>query len=377
MKSNLNILHLIDSGGLYGAENVIINLSTCLKKRGHRSVIGSFLYDGKPKQEVGVRAADLGLDTAFFYMNNKIDIAVVTKIARYCKQNGIQIIHSHGYKPSIMCFVINLIYGIPYVVTCHLWYLRNLRLRIYAYLEKLTMFKAKAIIGVSQDIVNRLEKVGVPSKKLSLIHNGIDVDLYSKVEASSAIELRNRLGLQKNSFIIGSLGRLTEQKDYKTLVKAASEILKEENDVEFIVAGEGHLKKELISLTKQLEIETKFHFVGFQKEIPCLLTLMDIFVLSSLDEGLPMALLEAMAAKRPIVTTAVGAIPTLITEGVNGRIIHQKNAMHIKNILLSLKIDSEQRTQLAKSAFNLVNSMFSNDQMTKNYLDIYAPILSH
>lgn len=139
-------------------------------------------------------------------MKNKIDLTCVKKIARYCQANKIQIVHSHGYKPSLICLLLKLLYKIPYVVTCHLWYLKNLRLRIYTFLEKLCMLKAESVGGVSQDIVDNLIEVGVPARKLTLIHNGIDVEALSRIATDTDIDLRHKLSLQQGSFIIGSLG---------------------------------------------------------------------------------------------------------------------------------------------------------------------------
>lgn len=375
MKSKISVLHLIDSGGLYGAENVIINLSTGLQNRGHRGVIGCICYTGKLKPEVGMRAEELGLDTVFFEMKNKIDFTCVEKIAHYYKENKIQIIHSHGYKPSFICFLIKLFYRIPYIITCHLRYLNHFRLKVYGFLEKLFMFKAEAVVGVSQAIINDLKRAGVPSKKLILINNGINTEMLSRSSKGSLKELRQKLSLEKDSFVIGTLGRLTEQKDHKTFIKAASELLKEELDVEFIVAGEGHLKNELISLTKKLGIDNRFHFIGFQKEIPSILKLMDIFVLSSLDEGLPIALLEAMAARRPIVSTAVGEVPHVIEDGVNGKLFKKSDFVQFKNNLICLKRNSDLRKKLSINAFCLVREKYSNEKMAEEYIKTYNTVL--
>lgn len=374
MKSKMRILHLIDSGGLYGAENVIINLSIGLRKNDCDSIIGCFTYKDGIESEVGSRAKSLEVETVFFRLRNKIDLTCVTKIASYFKKNNISVVHSHGYKPSLICLLMKIFYNIPYVVTCHLWYIRNVRLLVYAFVEKISMLFAENVIGVSEEIVNNLEKARVPRKKLRLIDNGIDTELYSKIEIIDEQKLRYELGLKKDSLIIGSLGRLTEQKDYKTFVRAAAEVLKEREDVEFIIAGEGHLRSELVSLSKLLGIEHRFHFLGFRNDKMNMLRLMDIFVLSSLDEGLPIAMLEAMAARLPVVATRAGAIPKVIKNGENGMLIEKGDFKQLKESFVLLINDDKKRATFGKKAYNTVKKRYSNDQMAAKYMDVYKEI---
>lgn len=375
MKSEINILHLIDSGGLYGAENVIIHLSVGLNENNCRSVIGCFSYKNKPKPEIGLKAESIGIETVYFKMRNKIDLTCVMKIAEYCKKNKIAIIHSHGYKPSLFCLLLKKFYKIPYVITCHLWYIRNIRLSVYTFLEKIAMFFAECVIGVSGEIVSNLEGALVPRKKLRLINNGINTELCLEVGDHDELMLRKELGLMDKSFIIGSLGRLTEQKDHKTLLKAASKILEEMNNIEFIIAGEGHLKTELIAMRKELGIEDRFHLLGFRRDKVLLLRLMDTFVLTSLDEGLPIAMLEAMASRLPVVVTGVGEIPKVITNGKNGILIECNNIPQLEHALISLINDREKRELFGKNAYSTVKEKYSIDQMTTKYMDIYNMVI--
>lgn len=374
MKQARKILHLIHSGGLYGAENVIINLSIGLRSKGYKSIVGCFVENNQ-KPAVGAKAESLGFATVYFKMKNGFDPRCITDLARYCRNNQIDIVHSHGYKPSMICLLLKVFFRIPYVITCHLWFIRNMRLRIYTFFERFSMLFAEGVIGVSKDIVNSLASAGIPKRNLILIENGIDIERFSNSASCSRIELRRELGLQESSLIIGSLGRLTEQKDYKTLIKAAAEILKRRNGIEFIIAGEGHLRSELISLCKELTIDNRFHFLGFRKDSENILELMDIFVLSSLDEGLPIAMLEAMATRLPIITTGVGAIPDVIMNGKNGIIIEKGDYKLLERTLLSLIYDKNKRNKLGSNAYDTVTSKYSNKQMAINYLDVYKRLV--
>ena len=369
----MKVLHLIDSEGLYGAENVVLNLTLGLRELGAESVIGCFSYQNKPLPEVGVQAESMGLDCVYFMLRNKVDVGCVKAIGSYCKKNAVRVVHSHGYKPSVVCLIMKLLYGTPYVITCHLWILETFRLRIYTSLEKISMRFAERVIGVSEEIVTDLNRGGISKRKLRVIENGIDVDRYSefKLEPKDAGKVREELGLDRDSFIIGSLGRLTGQKDYQTLIRAAAEALTENEALEFIVAGEGELRSALVGTCRELGIERRFHFLGFRSDREKLLKLMSVFVLSSLDEGLPMAMLEAMAAGLPIVTTPVGGIPGVIRSGENGLFIEPGNVEQLKEALLLLAGNSAMREKLGKRASETVKSAYSIEKMAQKYLAIY------
>jgi glycosyltransferase involved in cell wall biosynthesis len=370
----MKVLHLIDSGGFYGAENVVLNLTLGLRELGAESVIGCFRYRGNGLPQVGVEAESMGLDCAYFTLRNKIDVTCVRSIASYCKSNKVTVLHSHGYKPSLVCLIMKLLYGTPYVITCHLWYLRTFRLKMYTALERISMRFADRVIGVSREIASDLERAGIPKRKLEVIENGIDVDRFSQfeLEPKDAEEVRKDLGLDRDSFIIGSLGRLTEQKDYQTLIRAAAEALKDNVALEFIVAGEGELKSALISECRDLGIENRFHFLGFRSDKEKILKLMSVFVLSSLDEGLPMAMLEAMAAGLPIVTTPVGGIPKVIKPGENGLFIDPGNVEQLKKNLLVLAGNSATREKLGRRGLETVKGEYSIEEMARKYLAIYS-----
>jgi glycosyltransferase involved in cell wall biosynthesis len=367
----MKILHLIDSGGLYGAESVVINLSRELERQQCRSLIGCFTYKGKRKPDIGTKAESLGLETIYFNLRNKFDLIRTTQIASFCRANGITLIHAHGYKASLYCLLLKLFFNIPYVITNHLWFSNDFSVWFYHLTERISMLFASNIIGVSQEIVDDLIKKGVPRRKVQLIDNGIDILSYSQNQVIDEINLRKELGLRQDSFIIGSLGRLTAQKDYKTFVQAAAEVLKSGRNIEFIIAGDGPLESELKSLTERLGIQKNFHFLGFRNDTIPILNLMDIFVLSSLDEGLPMAMLEAMAARRPVVSTRVGGIPKVISDGYNGMLINSEDFVQLKEKLLFLINNPEKSKLLGNLAYQTVFNNYSLGKMTNRYLKIY------
>ena len=373
---NKKTLQLLDSAGLYGAENVVLNLSAVLKETKFENHIGCFHYMGKSKPEVGKRAEETGITTVYFSMSGKLDFGCIKNIAKYCQQNNISLIHSHGYKTSGICLLLRLLYGIPYVITSHMMFPNLTRMIVYSYIEKVCMLFAEKVIGVSEEIVLNLNKGLVPKKKLLVIDNGIDTEATFNIKDYNEKQLRRELGLREDSILVGSLGRLTEQKDYGTLILSAVEVLKKTNNCEFFIAGEGLLKDALLQLVREHGVDDSFHFVGYREDIGSLLKLMDIFVLSSLSEGLPMAMLEAMAAGLPIVVTRVGGIPQVVINNQNGQLVDKDNPQQLAEALLALVKSKEKRSLTGNNARKTILAKYSMHQMTQKHIELYNSIIS-
>jgi len=371
---NISILHLIESGGMYGAESVIINLSCELRDQGHKNVIGCFTYKSMPKPEIGQKAILKGLETVYFELKNKIDLNLIKLIVKYCKENDIFLLHAHGYKPSIYCFIINLIYKIPYIITCHSWYSENYKHQIYLLCELVSMLQAKKIAAVSTEIGNNLRKTFIPTRLIKIIPNGIKIASHCK-SISYNNKLRQELGLQQESLIVGNIGRLITPKNQTMFIRAATSTLKMVKNIEFIIVGDGPLWKNLNLLISALGIKKRFHLMGYRENITDILELIDIFVFPSLNEGLPMALLEAMYFRTAIIASNVGEIPMIIKSGFNGILINSPVSSEKLSKKIALLINNKElRMYLSNNAYDTVCKNYSSARMANAYLDVYQNI---
>ena len=338
------VIHLIHSGGFYGAEAVILNLCIGLKESGYKSIIGCFMNEGENKPALGIFAESKGIHVEYIVFKNKFDFRVLKQIHKIIKRNKMALLHSHGYKPSLFCMLLLFFYGIPYVITAHLWPNETKRMRFYVIMERIAMLFAKKIIAVSHPIANDICSWKFFFRKansVKVINNGIDINKYSNYRIGfDENKLRNGLGLKRNTLLVGTLGRLTFQKAHHILIEAAGLLLKERADVEFIIAGDGHRLEYLKYLTQKNGISDKFHFLGFRSDAINIINILNVFVLCSIDEGLPIVLLEAMSLGKPIVTTDVGEVPMVIEHNFNGIIIKQNDSkqlyLNIKKLLMIL-----------------------------------------
>ena len=373
MKKGKSVLHLIHSGGFYGAEAVILNLSLGLRESGILPIIGCFWDKGTKEPDLGKIAEEKGIKVRYIHFNKKIGlIGPLKQIHRIIREENISIVHSHGYKPSFYCLLINFFCHIPYVITCHLWTNETFRLRVYSLVDRISMLFARKVIAVSHPIADDICSWKRLRKKVEVINNGIDIEKYANCSTGfDPKKLRQELGLKENTRLVGTLGRLTFQKSHHFLIEAAKIVLERRKDVEFLIAGEGPRLQFLEKMTDSYGISDQFHFVGFRKDAINILRLLDVFVLCSIDEGLPIVLLEAMSVGVPIISTGVGEIPGIIQNKIDGILVEKQNERSLANGIMALLENGGLARACAENARKKVELNYTIGVMTQNYLRLY------
>lgn len=359
-------LHLIDSSGFYGAERVVVTLCRDMQKDGFSSYLGCIMSHGAELPEVGVVAKNLGVTVLPVLQSNKFDWKSLKKIIA---EHEINIIHCHGYKPSLLSFMAEGFAGKRIIITCHLWTNATMRLKIYSFLESRIMRQVQTVVAVSNEIKDNIVKTGVRSAKVRVIFNGIEVGKWQKDTSFVCKAYREKLGLRHDSVILGLFGRLYAQKGHKYIFQTLSQL--QNRNIELICVGDGPLKGELQQLARQLEIADRVHFLGFRKDVQNLLELTDLFVMPSLDEGLPMAMLEAMAMEKTVIATSVGAIPCVIENGHDGVLIPSESVEDLTVAVKNLIDDDGQREMIGRNARSKVISKYSSIVMSRQYCEIY------
>jgi glycosyltransferase involved in cell wall biosynthesis len=312
--SEIHVLHLIDGLTFGGAETLLRDVAAGLEKRGYRITVG-YSTPGPFVQEL----ANKGLTLKHIPRMGLIDPIFMLRMARLMRSDPPQIVHTHLFKSDFHGRLAARLAGVPVVVsTLHnndSWANNWLLGHIYG----ATARWADRLIAVSSEVkAFHLKKTGVPSEKVQVIENGVDVAAFAGHEAEAG-KIRQEFGITPDAPVMGIIGRLKPQKDLPTFLLAATEILREQPDARFLVVGDGPLRAELEELAKQLGLLPSLIFTGMRKDIPAILASSNILVLSSLWEGLPVILLEGMAAARPVVSTAV--------DGITGVAIPDKTAL--------------------------------------------------
>ncbi|MFQ5736277.1 MAG: glycosyltransferase family 4 protein [Thermodesulfobacteriota bacterium] len=370
---SLKILQLISSSGFFGAENVLLELSCELKALGHSVTVGVFQNLHNPNMELRQSAREHGLDTHVFRCSGKADLGTISAIASFVRKNSFDIVHSHGYKSNIYAVLSNIRNTRPMVATCHNWIVSSGKMGMYTMLDKMFLKRFDAVVPVSANVRELLLKAGIGKDRVFLIENGINTRRFGS--AGADVALRSAL-FKGGGTVIGTVGRLTGEKGHTYLLKAARKVLDRHGDCFFLIVGEGPLRAPLEEEAERLGISERTVFAGRRSDIPALLSVMDIFVLPSLTEGQPMALLEAMAAGRPIAASSVGDIPKILKNGEIGRIVPPGDAPALADVILGYMDDRRAARRCADGALAEVARRYSSVRMAEQYLSVYESLIN-
>jgi len=364
----VRILHIISSGGMYGAEAVILNLSRTLNEQGHSSVLGIFSNSSNPNLELHERALAEGLESHLIACNGQVDRTVPASIRALAASTRGDLVHAHGYKADVYAYLAMRKIARPLVSTCHTWYDDNLLLWLYGVIDRRVLRQYAAVVSVSDDVSQRLLSSGVTADRIHLIRNGIDLRPFTDATPS----LRH---LAPDGLLVGWIGRLTHDKGPDVFLRAIAQIRPLFPDARYILVGEGPYRPEVERLVTDLALADVVHLLGQRQDMPAVYASCDLMVSSSRKEGLPMAILEGMAAGRPWIATAVGAVPMAIHNGENGVLIAAENVDALVDNMIRLMKSSDERSALGAAARALTESEFSAERMAADYLHVYTAAL--
>ena len=369
------VLHLIDSAGMYGAERVVVSLLAELRNSPFPGVLGCIREMEGQIPPLADEAKRYGVEVVFFTMGRGFSRHGLAQIAAFADRRQISLIHSHGYKPNILLSVARP-RGTKVVSTVHGWakHTATLKGRLYEYADAIALRRLNKVVAVSQAVQRDLADRGVTGDRVEVIHNGISCrsDIVSELHTSARVEL----GLTKNTFIVGAVGRLVAVKGYEYLIDAMQDVAKVIPDSHLVIAGEGPLLHQLRARVERLGLENRVTFVGYQREIQRFLETIDVFVMPSLSEGLPMSLLEAMCCGKAVIATTVGGIPEVISNRENGILIPPSDSKSIAEAICEIHNDDRLKTSVSIRGRSSVESDFSSKAMARKYLSLYFGLLN-
>ena len=357
----MTVLHLISSGGMYGAEAVILALSHALNHSGDCSVIASL---SNASHQLHDRARAENLNSVLLPCQGQFSPATLRALRDTVTRHGIDLVHAHGYKADIYAWAALRNSRIPLVSTCHTWYDNDLAVRLYGALDRRVLRTYARVVAVSAEVEQRLLQSGVPSGRIRRIRNGIDMAPYSATA-------QQRSTADPSHPTVGLVGRLAREKGVDLFLKAAATVAVHLPDVRFIVVGEGPERGELEQQIQTLGLGNRLQLLGHQTTMPPLYAGMDLLVSASRQEGLPIALLEGMASGLPVVATAVGEVPTLVLPGKTGLLVPPGDVPALATAVTELLLNSGQRLTMGRNAHTLIQDQFSVTRMAAEYQAVY------
>jgi len=368
----IKLLHVVNRFGVGGSERQQTELIKRLPSERYQQVVATMEDHGRFREDIKGLGVEIGeFPTVTFYDRNALH--QYRSLARLIKQQGIQLVHCHDFYSNFLGSVASKLAGQKKLITSR----RNMGI-MFSTVQRLGQRMAyafsAAVISNSDTATEILvKKEFVPRRKIHRIYNGIDTDHFSPAEPPA--ELAQLLGLSTGAPIIGTVGRLYPGKGQDTFIRAAVEVHKIRPDVQFLIVGGGPAEEEFRQLAQQLGAASAIVFAGERRDIADLLALMDVFVLSSLAESLPNAVLEAMACALPVVATNVGGVPEIVTEAETGFLVEPKDHHALADRILKILGNPDLAAGMGAVARKKVLEEFSCDKLVENVESVYAAVL--
>ena len=371
------ILHVIDSGGMYGAEVMLLNLVAEQLRQGMEPVIASIGDPRCGEKPLETEARRRGLRVETFRMRPGPNIVGVCRVLRFARRIGSDILHSHGYKGNILFGMMpKKLRRIPIVATLHGWTWTGGwdRMRIYEWLDRLSLRFIDRVV-----VVNRAMSEMVNFKGLHVVNNGIPIAAGDVSGIPEEEKCQEDLGIEafcRGGFTIGAIGRLSPEKGFQILLEAVKEVAKINPKVRLVILGDGDERGILEARIKSLGIEQRVLMPGYVANAAGrFLPLFRAFVLSSLTEGLPIVILEAMQAGVPIVATRVGGIPDVLENGKAGILVDSRSSKKLAEGIRILMSDTTSAKRMTDIAMDLVKTKYSASVMGQKYREIYEDLI--
>jgi len=361
----MKVLLLATHLNIGGVAVYTINLAKGLKKK---DIFVSVASSGgelvKRLEKSGIPHLTLGIRTKCEF-NPKLILAFF-KLLMFIKKNNIDIIHAQTRVTQVLAYFCSRFSGASYVSTCHGFFKKTRIAR------RLFSAWGSHVIAISDVVVEHLVKdLSVKRDDVSLIYNGVDNEAFSQaLDKDEKGILKSNLGLDKSP-VIGSISRLSPVKGLKYLLLAMKDILCEMPEARLLLVGEGPSKEYLMGLARKLGIENNVFFALNTTQTQRFLSIIDVFIFYSLEEGLGLSLLEALASGKSCVASNVGGVSSIIEDGVTGILVPPKDTHALKDAIIRVLKDKRLSASLAKKGNAMVKEKFSLDKMVKGVIDVY------
>ena len=298
-----------------------------------------------------------------------VDYFAFFKVARLLRKQHIDIVHTHNTQPMIDGVIGSLLAGVRTII--HTDHARSFPdKKKYMFAEWFLSHFVYRVVGVSEHTAQNLHHYEkIPLRKISVIYNGIDRAIRNI--PMNVPQKRKELGIVNSGPVIGLGVRLSQQKGITFLLDAMPQIVEHFPEITLVIAGSGHLEKELKEKTVSLNLHRNVLFTGLRTDMQEVLRLFDCYVLPSLWEGLPMVLLEAIAIGCPVVATDVGGNRSIIQTGKNGILVKPGDSTALANAVIAILNNPEKKKKYAENGMRLFDEKFEASVMTKAYEQLY------
>ena len=361
-------LHIDTARTWRGGQNQVLLTVNGLRELGHRAALVAH-----PDGELRRRAAE-GMELIDLAPRTEMDLSAAWRLARVVKQLGPDVIHAHDAHGIAMASLALSIgassmqgRSAPALVAAR-------RLDFHLRRNSFSRWKHRQVdcyIAASEAIRQMLIADGVPADRTVTVHDGIDVD---HVVAAPPVNVHEAFWLPHQAPVVGNVAALVPHKGQRHLIEAAHLVVREMPDARFVILGEGELREPLERQVREYHLEKHVLLPGFRTDVLGCIKGFDLFVLSSVTEGLGSSLLDAMACSRAIAATSAGGIPEVVVDGENGLLVPPRDHAALAGAIVRLLNDQPLRRQMGEAGLARVRSRFTVERMVAGTADVYERV---
>lgn len=367
----LTVIHLVEDMKTGGAERVIADIAEGLDSEKYDVRVWCIARGGNTADEL----AEKGIEVKILGISSYHNPLKILRLKRLLTEAGPDIVHTHGYFASVIGRLSAKKAGIP-IIFAHVhstyW---DYKKRHILMERKLSRFTHKIICcsRAVENFVKDIEKVG--DGKTLVIYNGVDEERFYPMEDAPSI--RTELGIDEKALVVGTVSSLTPHKGHEYLIQAASLVKEELPSAKFLIVGDGPLRTELEDQVKNFSAHPFIMFTGTRKDVPKILSVMEVFVLpSSSREGLGIAIIEAMAAEKPVVATDIGGIPEAVKKGETGFLVPPGDPGALAKAIIELLQNPEKAKEMGKKGRARFKEKFTRKKMLSETDALYQSFAS-
>jgi L-malate glycosyltransferase len=357
-------LHIDTARTWRGGQNQVLLTVIGLREIGYRATLVAH-----PDGELRARAAE-GLDLIPIAPRTEVDLSAAWRLSRVVKRLKPDVVHAHDPHAVAMASLA-LSFGAsspaPALVASR-------RVDFHLKSNSFSRWKHRQVdcfIAASEAIRRMLVGDGVPADRTVTVHEGIDVD---HVLAAPAVNVHEAFWLPHGAPVVGNVAALVPHKGHRHLIEAAHLVVREVPDARFIILGEGELREQLERQVREYQLEKHVLLPGFRTDVLGCLKGFDLFVMSSVTEGLGTSLLDAMACSKAIVATQAGGMPEVVDEGRTGFLVAPRDHHAMAQAIIRLLIEEPLRRQMGEAGFARVRERFTVERMVVETAAVYERV---
>ena len=290
------------------------------------------------------------------------------------RRERVDVIHSHGYRADLIALVVSRLLRIPVVSTCHGFTPIDRRLAFYSGLNVILLRRFSRVMAVSARMRDDLVGHGLKPERVAVVTNAVERVSESSFQ-SARQDVRTRLRIGGHELVFGYVGRLSDEKGLEHLLNALALRAPSARPWRLLIVGDGPRRQDLEQITARAGLAERVTFVGFQSDASPWYAAMDVFVFPSLTEGTPLALLEAMVRRLAVVATAVGGVPAIISDRVNGVLVPAADPQALSHALCEVASDDPLRARLADAGYETVRERYDVGTWVNRVRGVYQEAL--